>query len=219
MVKLTTDTGVEINVRVSAINQAEAIKKITSNNAIADAISEHGAIKKIDVDETDSTPLDFINPHEFMVIQSPKNPNRRRCIDMLTDCWVEWEVGNYSKTALSNTPTDWNGDAVETATAMRRIGDYLAAYHYNILFETSYISIYQMMGQQIKTRREELGMTTGEFAGVVGQNEDRIIDIENGKVAWNKVGLQVDIATALGCQWQLVPVDDEELKRTPTNKK
>lgn len=115
--------GDEMNAKVAARNQSDAIKRLQGIPEVADLLNGQ-EIEKIDVEPIQIKPIDN---ERFGVTTIDNKPGWYVIADLDNGIKVEWKKGMYNETNRP-LPIGENGMPVDTlklATALREIGEYL----------------------------------------------------------------------------------------------
>lgn len=116
--------GDEVNAKVAARNQSDAIKRLQGIPEVADLLNGQ-EIEKIDVEPIQIKPIDN---ERFGVTTIDNKPGWYVIADLDNGIKVEWKKGMYNETNRP-LPIGENGMPVDTlklATALREIGEYLS---------------------------------------------------------------------------------------------
>lgn len=116
--------GDEVNAKVAARNQSDAIKRLQGIPEVADLLNGQ-EIEKIDVEPIQIKPIDN---ERFGVTTIDNKPGWYVIADLDNGIKVEWKKGMYNETNRP-LPIGGNGmpdDALKLATALREIGEYLS---------------------------------------------------------------------------------------------
>lgn len=112
-----------------------------------------------------------------------------------------FEIHQYNETQkFSLEPRAHELSAEEAATAVREMGEWLWANHYNIIFP---VNQRRRIGDEMRALRAELGLTQKEVAEKIGITQGNFARIELGKYSVGFDTLQ-EIAEALGCDVSFV---------------
>lgn len=116
--------GDEINAKVAARNQSDAIKRLQGIPEVADLLNGQ-EIEKIDVEPIQIKPIDN---ERFGVTTIDNKPGWFVIADLDNGIKVEWKKGMYNETnrAMPIGDGELPADALKMATILREIGEYLS---------------------------------------------------------------------------------------------
>ena len=209
-VKITLSDQRTIVSKLYANTDGEAVSRVSSNAEFG-KFAGTSTVKNIEVEEIPADPNPF-TPSDFdFFIDTLKPSGWYRVIDRRTGCIVSFLEGQFNRTATVVQPPEPPEGATDdqatqyAAEAMRRIGDYVAAYHYNTATR-GHIPYKQLLGMQYRTIRESKGLSLNELATILQLPDTKPIErIESGWIMENRFSRMEQIAEALGCTLQLIP--------------
>lgn len=119
------------------------------------------------------------------------------CTDTSLGLVCRFKQGEFNETQKFTLLEDSSPDAQALAKAARRMGDWLAAYHYYAVFG-SVLPARLAIGKQIAFIRESKGWTQAMLAEEAGIDQANVCKIEMGRYN-TTVDVLGRIADALGC--------------------
>ena len=146
------------------------------------------------------------------------NGNNCQCTDTETGVFVTWDRGKFNDTQsfqlLGGLPNDIDPAQLAklTAKAVNIVGEYLRAFHYNLLFKTQ-ISEVEQIGLAVAHCRQLLDMNENEFVDNYEFNEfenDPFVDLEDVESGCNEVEIAtlLEVLKVVGLTLKVVPVDE-----------
>ena len=181
-VVIVFNDGDEINAKVAAWNQTDALQRIMSNKQATEFITSHDDVKNVDITclgEYKDRPDD---PQRFVLSPSQEREGWVVAADRKTNMVFIFMEGAFRE-SVEYKPLD-DMTPLDAATALRELGDWLRLYHADILEERGEASRYinrKRIGQLIADARRKQGLTLRELAEKSGVSYQNITKIENGK--------------------------------------
>lgn len=208
LVKMVLDNGNEITSKINGHDQEDAIKNLQYNSVVQDWLnSEENAmasIKKIDID-----PL--MPRYDFRALSD----NRCECVDTRYGVRVTWSKGMYNETATSELLTEHGrypefeqlpDEPVERATIMRQMGEWLATFKNDYLFDER--SDIEIMGEKIRNAIKYSGYTMKEVSEQSGMKLNRVNGMASGYYAYGITNL-ISLVHAIGAEIKIVFPDED----------
>ena len=181
-VVIVFNDGDEINAKVAAWNQTDALQRIMSNKQATEFITSHDDVKNVDITclgEYKDIPDD---PQRFVLSPSQEREGWVVAADRKTNMVFIFMEGVFPDSVEYKPLEDMT--PLDCATAVRELGDWLRLYHADILEERGEASRYinrKRIGQLIADARRKQGLTLRELAELSGVSYQNITKIENGK--------------------------------------
>lgn len=181
-VVIVFNDGDEINAKVAAWNQTDALQRIMSNKQATEFITSHDDVKNVDITclgEYKDIPDD---PQRFVLSPSQEREGWVVAADRKTNMVFIFMEGVFPDSVEYKPLEDMT--PLDCATAVRELGDWLRLYHADILEERGEASRYinrKRIGQLIANARRKQGLTLRELAEKSGVSYQNITKIENGK--------------------------------------
>ena len=178
---ITFNDGDQIQSKVAAWNQSDALQRIMSNKQATEFITSHDDVKNVDITclEYKDIPDD---PQRFVLSPSQEREGWVVAADRKTNMVFIFMEGAFRE-SVEYKPLD-DMTPLDAAAAMRELGDWLRLYHADILEERGEASRYinrKRIGQLIADARRKQGLTLRELAELSGVSYQNITKIENGK--------------------------------------
>jgi hypothetical protein len=130
-VKIILDNEDEVQVRVEAKDQEDALRRIQENDVFLKFVGEK-VVKKIHI-----KPIEMLNPSNdrFLLQPSEEKENEYVLTDRHSLCAVKFDRGKFNETMKIKAEESraHKIDALDMATAMREMADYLIENHKEIL--------------------------------------------------------------------------------------
>lgn len=174
--------GDELHSRVVAKDQSAAMKRILDDGSIMEKVAGFGEISSIDI-----VPLgDYVpvtdNPDRF-ILQPSKDEGWCVATDKVNGIVVRFQEGLFNQTAKVTMLDDKEPSAIDSATALRELSEWLAVYHPGIAVDEDSQRYHNRIriGRLIAERRRELGMSLRQLAELSGVSYQNITKIENGR--------------------------------------
>lgn len=179
---ITFNDGDQIQSKVAAWNQSDALQRIMTNEQAVEFIASHDDVKSVDISyigEYKDVPDD---PNRFVLAPSEEREGWIVAADRKTNMVFIFMEGVFPdsveyKPLESMTPLD-------AATAVRELGDWLRLYHADLLEDKTERARYvnrMRVGAFIADARKKQGLTVRELAERSGVSYQNITKIENGK--------------------------------------
>lgn len=179
---ITFNDGDQIQSKVAAWNQTDALQRIMSNKQATEFITSHDDVKNVDIaclGEYKDIPDD---PQRFVLSPSQEREGWVVAADRKTNMVFIFMEGAFRE-SVEYKPLD-DMTPLDAAAAMRELGDWLRLYHADILDERGEASRYinrKRIGQLIADARRKQGLTLRELAEKSGVSYQNITKIENGR--------------------------------------
>lgn len=179
---ITFNDGDQIQSKVAAWNQSDALQRIMSNKQATEFITSHDDVKNVDIaclGEYKDRPDD---PQRFVLSPSKEREGWVVAADRKTNMVFIFMEGVFPDSVEYKPLEDMT--PLDCATAVRELGDWLRLYHADILEERGEASRYinrKRIGQLIADARRKQGLTLRELAERSGVSYQNITKIENGK--------------------------------------
>lgn len=178
---ITFNDGDQIQSKVAAWNQSDALQRIMTNEQAIDFIASHQDVKNVDITyigEYKDVPDD---PQRFVLSPSERD-GWLVAADRKTNMVFIFMEGVFPDSVEYKPLEDMS--PLDCATAVRELGDWLRLYHPDLLEERSDASRYinrSRIGQLIADARRRQGLSIRELAERSGVSYQNITKIENGK--------------------------------------
>lgn len=179
-VVIVFNDGDEINAKVAAWNQTDALQRIMSNKQATEFITSHDDVKNVDITCLGEDIPD--DPQRFVLSPSQEREGWVVAADGKTNMVFIFMEGAFRE-SVEYKPLD-DMTPLDAAAAMRELGDWLRLYHADILDERGEASRYinrNRIGQLIADARRKQGLTLRELAEKSGVSYQNITKIENGR--------------------------------------
>lgn len=179
-VVIVFNDGDEINAKVAAWNQTDALQRIMSNKQATEFITSHDDVKNVDITCLGEDIPD--DPQRFVLSPSQEREGWVVAADRKTNMVFIFMEGAFRE-SVEYKPLD-DMTPLDAAAAMRELGDWLRLYHADILDERGEASRYinrKRIGQLIADARRKQGLTLRELAEKSGVSYQNITKIENGR--------------------------------------
>lgn len=179
---ITFNDGDQIQSKVAAWNQSDALQRIMSNKQATEFITSHDDVKNVDITclgEREDIPDD---PQRFVLSPSQEREGWVVAADRKTNMVFIFMEGAFRE-SVEYKPLD-DMTPLDAAAALRELGDWLRLYHADILDERGEASRYinrKRIGQLIADARRKQGLTLRELAEKSGVSYQNITKIENGR--------------------------------------
>ena len=182
-VVIVFNDGDEINAKVAAWNQTDALQRIMSNKQATEFITSHDDVKNVDITCLGEYKKDIPDdPQRFVLSPSQEREGWVVAADRKTNMVFIFMEGVFPDSVEYKPLEDMT--PLDCATAVRELGDWLRLYHADILEERGEASRYinrKRIGQLIADARRKQGLTLRELAEKSGVSYQNITKIENGK--------------------------------------
>ena len=179
---ITFNDGDQIQSKVAAWNQSDALQRIMTNEQAAEFIASHDDVKNVDISyigEYKDVPDD---PQRFVLSPSQERDGWLVAADRKTNMVFIFMEGGFPDSVEYKPLEDMS--PLDCATAVRELGDWLRLYHPDVLEDrceaTRYINR-SRIGQLIADARRRQGLSIRELAERSGVSYQNITKIENGK--------------------------------------
>lgn len=179
---ITFNDGDQIQSKVAAWNQSDALQRIMTNEQAIDFIASHADVKNVDITfigEYEDVPND---PNRFVLTPSQERNGWIVAADRKTNMVFIFMEGVFPDSVEYKPLEDMT--PLDAATAVRELGDWLRLYHRDLLEDkaekTRYINRMRV-GALIAEARKKQGLTVRELAEKSGVSYQNITKIENGK--------------------------------------
>ena len=178
---ITFNDGDQIQSKVAAWNQTDALQRIMSNKQATEFITSHDDVKNVDITclgEYKDIPDD---PQRFF-FASQEREGWVVAADRKTNMVFIFMEGAFRESVEYKPLEDMT--PLDCATAVRELGDWLRLYHADILEERGEASRYinrKRIGQLIADARRKQGLSIRELAEKCGVSYQNITKIENGR--------------------------------------
>lgn len=179
---ITFNDGDQIQSKVAAWNQSDALQRIMSNKQATEFITSHDDVKNVDITclgEYKDIPDD---PQRFVLSPSQEREGWVVAADRKTNMVFIFMEGAFRESVEYKPLEDMT--PLDCATAVRELGDWLRLYHADILEERGEASRYinrKRIGQLIADARRKQGLSIRELAEKCGVSYQNITKIENGR--------------------------------------
>lgn len=179
---ITFNDGDQIQSKVAAWNQSDALQRIMTNEQAIDFIASKQDVKSVDISligELADVPDD---PQRFVLSPSQEREGWVVAADRKTNMVFIFMEGAFRE-SVEYKPLD-DMTPLDAAAAMRELGDWMRLYHADMLEERGEASRYinrKRIGQLIADARRKQGLTLRELAERSGVSYQNITKIENGK--------------------------------------
>lgn len=179
---ITFNDGDQIQSKVAAWNQSDALQRIMTNEQAVEFIASHDDVKNVDITylgEYKDVPDD---PQRFVLSPSQERDGWLVAADRKTNMVFIFMEGAFPDSVEYKPLEDMS--PLDSATAVRELGDWLRLYHPDVLEDrceaTRYINR-NRIGQLIADARRRQGLSIRELAERSGVSYQNITKIENGK--------------------------------------
>ena len=179
---ITFNDGDQIQSKVAAWNQSDALQRIMTNEQAVEFIASHDDVKNVDITyigEYKDVPDD---PQRFVLSPSQERDGWLVAADRKTNMVFIFMEGVFPDSVEYKPLEDMS--PLDSATAVRELGDWLRLYHPDVLEDrceaTRYINR-SRIGQLIADARRRQGLSIRELAERSGVSYQNITKIENGK--------------------------------------
>lgn len=179
---ITFNDGDQIQSKVAAWNQSDALQRIMTILQAIDFIDSKQDVKSVDISlivELADVPDD---PQRFVLSPSKEREGWVVAADRKTNMVFIFMEGAFRE-SVEYKPLD-DMTPLDAAAAMRELGDWMRLYHADMLEERGEASRYinrKRIGQLIADARRKQGLTLRELAERSGVSYQNITKIENGK--------------------------------------
>lgn len=178
---ITFNDGDQIQSKVAAWNQSDALQRIMSNKQATEFITSHDDVKNVDITclgEYKDIPYD---PQRFVLSPSKERDGWLVAADRKTNMVFIFMEGAFRE-SVEYKPLD-DMTPLDAAAAMRELGDWLRLYHADMLGGNETASKINRMrvGALVAEARKKQGLTLRELAELSGVSYQNITKIENGK--------------------------------------
>ena len=179
---ITFNDGDQIQSKVAAWNQSDALQRIMTNEQAVEFIASHDDVKSVDISyigEYKDVPDD---PQRFVLSPSQERDGWLVAADRKTNMVFFFMEGVFPDSVEYKPLEDMS--PLDSATAVRELGDWLRLYHPDVLEERSDASRYinrKRIGKLIADTRRKQGLSIRELADKSGVSYQNITKIENGK--------------------------------------
>lgn len=173
--------GDGIDTKVVARNQSDALQRIMTNEQAIDFIASKQDVKSVDISLIGELADVPDNPQRFVLSPSAEREGWIVATDRMTNMVFIFMEGSFNDTVEVKPLEDMT--PLDTATAIRELGEWLRLYHSDILIPTSETRQFNRirLGENIAEERKKRGMTLRELASASGVSFQNITKIENGK--------------------------------------
>ena len=181
-VKIKFVGGDELHARVVAKDQSAAMKRIVDDGRIMEKVAEFGEISTIDIQGLgDYVPVTD-DPDRF-VLQPSSEDGWWVATDKTNGIVVRFQEGLFNQTAKVTMLDDDVPSAIDSATALRELSEWLAVYHEGLAVDEDGQRLHNRIriGRLIAERRRELGISVRQLAEKSGVSYQNITKIENGR--------------------------------------
>lgn len=175
--------GDEINCNVVAESQAEALQRVVSEEKAIEFISEgNKVVDNVDIAYIGEYEEITDDPSRFSVEPSQEREGWYVAVDKKNNVVILFEKCNFNNT-IDCKPLD-DAPALDLATAMRELVDWLRKYHSELLDSNEDLlrqANRKRIGSLIADERKRHGLSIRELADMCGVTFQNITKIENGK--------------------------------------
>jgi len=179
---ITFNDGDQIQSKVAAWNQSDALQRIMTNEQAIEFIASHDDVKNVDITyigEYKDVPDD---PQRFVLAPSEEREGWIVAADRKTNMVFIFMEGVFPDSVEYKPLEDMT--PLDAATAVRELGDWLRLYHADLLEDKTERARYvnrMRVGAFIAEARKKQGLTVRELAERSGVSYQNITKIENGK--------------------------------------
>ena len=138
IITLTLSSGNKVNARIAAENYTDAMTRLMQSKDYLNFV-ENDEIKSMDF-EIEKTVSPAVNPQNYKI---EKLLNHHwRCYHLKLGIYATWKQGYYNDSVIINYTKEYAAryseiSPLESATALREIGEYLFQYHKNLLIKNN----------------------------------------------------------------------------------
>lgn len=179
---ITFNDGDQIQSKVAAWNQSDALQRIMTNEQAIEFIASHADVKNVDITyigEYKDVPDD---PQRFVLAPSEEREGWIVAADRKTNMVFIFMEGVFPDSVEYKPLEDMT--PLDAAAAVRELGDWLRLYHTDLLEDKTERARYVnrlRVGAFIAEARKKQGLTVRELAERSGVSYQNITKIENGK--------------------------------------
>ena len=173
--KIKLSTGDEAEIRVAADTKDHAVERLKQIPEFIEFVGT-SKVMSCDIFLEDEKPL---KKNDY-VLRKSNIKNNYVVTDVSNGVVVTFDIHKFNSTHSIKFLENSRLSAVETATILRRIGEWLYRYHYFIAMpiEKNHRHI---VGKKIEELRKNAGLTQQELADKCGIDRTHIVKIENGR--------------------------------------
>lgn len=178
---ITFNDGDQIQSKVAAWNQSDAIARLMANEQVLEFAGQHDDVKNVDIVYIGEYKDVRDDPQRFVLTPSQGREGWLVAADRKTNMVFMFMEGAFTE-SVEYKPLD-DMTPLDAATAMRELGDWLRLYHADIMGagdDTKQRNRIRI-GRLIADARRKQGLSIRELADKSGVSYQNITKIENGR--------------------------------------
>jgi DNA-binding XRE family transcriptional regulator len=179
---ITFNDGDQVQSKVAAENQSEALARLMKNEQVIEFAGQHEDVKSVDISYIGEYANVVDDPQRFVLTPSKERDGWWVAADKKTNMVFIFMEGVFPDSVEYKPLEDMT--PLDAATAVRELGDWLRLYHPDVLEERSDASRYinrKRIGKLIADTRRRQGLSIRELAVRSGVSYQNITKIENGR--------------------------------------
>lgn len=199
--------GDEVNSNVFANDKADALQRVVENEKTIEFISaENKVVKNVDIAYIGEVGEIADDTDRFSVAPSQEREGWLVAVDKQNNIVLIFEHGNFNDTVECK-PLDDNAPALNIATAMRELADWLNKYHSVLVDGDERKANRKRIGLLVADARKAKNLSIRKLADICGVSFQNITKIENGRYNVS-IDILSKICDALGYKVTITPKDE-----------
>lgn len=178
-VVVTFNDGDQVQGKVAAWNQSDALARLMGNEQVLEFAGRHQDVKSVEVEFIGEYKDVENDPERFVLTQSNEREKWWVAADRKTNMVFLFEEGDFPD-SLQYKPLE-RMSPLESATAVRELGDWLRLYHGDVLVADEKQQNRIRVGAMIAEARKRQGLSVRALAERSGVSYQNITKIENGR--------------------------------------
>lgn len=208
IVTLTLSNGNTIRAKINGHSESDAVKNLQHNNKVVEFMNAGDNAEAT----ITSTTVDPIQPRYYYRSYSD---GTCICLDTKYGFQLTWILGRYKDTAKAERLAEKPGlppfdqsplDELETATEMRKIGEWISLFHYDDAFDP--IHPKEKIATMLRNAMEYAGMNETDLSDATGVKLNSIHAQVSGERRIDAINLYT-MVKALGAELRIVFPEDE----------
>lgn len=206
-VKIKFTDGDEVNSNVFANDKADALQRVVENEKTIEFISaENKVVKNVDIAYIGEVGEIADDTDRFSIAPSQEREGWLVAVDKQNNIVLIFEQGDFNGTVECE-PLDDNAPALNIATSMRELADWLNKYHSVLVDGDERKANRKRIGLLVAEARKAKKLSIRKLADLCGVSFQNVTKIENGRYNVS-IDILSKICDALGYKVTITPKDE-----------